>query len=228
MGLLQGQNASIAQSASAALGATGVILASTLAIPVLGPIAAGLASLGMLLANAFSGCGQSCVAATNIVNQVEPLLQRNVSTYLSSPTRTKSMQAAALNNFDATWTALTQACQQVGGQGGAGCISGREQGACDYKTSPGAWTGCTYQGAGANGSGSTCWNWFVGYRDPIANDPCVVDDSTVLGAASSAASTVTSAVSSVASSLGLPSNLSGLLLPVGLIAAGLVLTSGKR
>lgn len=226
---LDAQTQSIASAASSALSLTGVLLASSLAIPILGPIAAGIAALGITLANVFSGCGQSCVEATSIVNQAEPLLQQNVGLYLSSPTRTVSMQAAALNNFDATWAALVRACQQVGGQGGAGCISGRDRNGCDYKTSPpigwtkvnGAWQ---YQGGGPNGSGTSCWNWFVGYRDPIANDPGVVPDPSPLDSAAS------SIGSSLSSALGVPANvdLSGLLIPAALVGAGLFLFNGKK
>ena len=31
---------------------------------------------------------------------------------------------------------------------------------------------------GASGSGTACWDWFIGYHDPIANDPTVVPDPT--------------------------------------------------
>lgn len=221
---LSTQDQTIASTASSALSVTGLILASSLAIPVIGPIAAGIAALGMTLAQVFSGCGQSCTQATTVVNQVDPLLKQNVTLYLGSPTRTKSMQAAALNNFDASWASVVQACQQIGGQGGAGCLSDRQQGACNWKTSPQGWTvangTCTWTPPGPNGSGTACANWFTLYRDPIANDPCVQPDP----------SPVSSAATSVASALGIPSNVdfTGLLLPAALVGAGLLLFNGKN
>lgn len=223
---LDQQTQTIATAAASALSVTGAILASTMMIPVLGPIAAGIAALGITLAEVFSGCGQSCTEATSIVNKAEPLLSQNVTLYLNAPTRTQSMQAAALNNFDATWAGIVSACQQVGGQGGAGCISGRQQGACDYKTSPQGWTVtngvCKWTAPGPNGSGQSCANWFTLYRDPIATDPCVVSDASV--------SALSSAGSSVASALGIPSNVdfTGLLLPAALVGAGLLLFNGKN
>jgi hypothetical protein len=124
-----------------------------------------------------SGCGATCVQATNVVNQAEPLLQQNLSAYLSAPVHYESAQAQALANFEAVWGAVNAACASPSlGMPGANCIAQREQGACAYKTSPGGWSNGTYTYPGANGSGSTCWNWFVGYHDPIANDPTVVPD----------------------------------------------------
>ena len=35
------------------------------------------------------------------------------------------------------------------------CIADRQRGGCHYQ------------------SNGQCWNWFIGYRDPIANDPQV-------------------------------------------------------
>lgn len=162
-------------------GATIFGMAASAAIPLIGVAIAGLTAVGIAIANQFKGCGQTCIDASNIVNQVEPLLNQNLQHYLSSPVHYASLQTAALNNFDTAWAAVEQACGQVGGQGGAGCISGRQQGACDYKTSQAVWTQAadgswSFGGGGANGSGNTCWNWFVGYRDPIANDPSVVPD----------------------------------------------------
>jgi hypothetical protein len=59
-----------------------------------------------------------------------------------------------------------------------------------------------------------CWNWFSGYRDPIANDPDVVsDENAAVSSVSSAAGSVSSALSSVTSS--------SLFIP-GLVVAGLV------
>jgi hypothetical protein len=142
-------------------------------------IAGGLLQIGNLIDNMItnSGCGATCIQATNVVNQAEPLLVKNLQTYLAAPVHYASAQAQALANFDSVWGAVEAACASPAlAMAGAHCISDRITGACAYKTSPGGWSGNTYTAPGANGSGSTCWNWFVGYRDPIANDPTVVPD----------------------------------------------------
>jgi hypothetical protein len=178
---LSPQSQTIASSAASAAGATGALIGALAAIPVAGPIAAAIAATGVLLANIFSGCGQTCVEATTLANQAEPLLQQNLQQYLSAPTHYASLQAAALNNFTLTWNALVAACSNPSlGFAGQACIANRQQGACAYKASPGGWNQTNgiwnYTSWGANGSGSSCWNWFVAYHDPIANDPTVVPD----------------------------------------------------
>lgn len=183
--------ASIASVAAAGAATTGALLTAAGFSAMAGPIGLAVSAaigIGVAVANLFKGCGQTCIDATNIVNQAEPLFQQNVTAYLAIPNgqRTQSIQAAYLNNFDTLWQGLEQACQGVGGQGGQGCISGREQGACNYKTNACGWQNGIIVPCGANGSGSTCWNWFVGYRDPIANDPYVVPDSSVLSSLSNA------------------------------------------
>lgn len=162
-------------------GATVFGMAASAAIPLIGAAVVGLVEVGMLIANQFQGCGQTCIAASNIANQVEAILLQNLNHYMSSPVHYRSLQLAALNNFDTAWRALTQACgnQQLM-QAGVNCIENRQQGACFWKTSPAGWVQqngqWVYQTAGLAGSGDSCWNWFVGYRDGIANDPTVVSD----------------------------------------------------
>jgi hypothetical protein len=135
-----------------------------------------------LISQAFAGCGQTCTAATSIANQVATLLGNNLTSYLSQPVHYYSVQQAALNTFNQAWALLVQNCSNTAlGVAGQNCISQRQQGACAYQTSPGGWQqdssgNWTYIGPGANGSGTTCWNWFIGYHDPIANDPTVQPD----------------------------------------------------
>jgi hypothetical protein len=177
-----------------------------------------------LLSQVFAGCGQSCTLTSDAANQVEQLLQQNVAAYLASG-RTKSEQAAALANFDNTWAKLVQYCGSGSfGSAGQRCVTDREQGSCAYHTSPASWNGCTYQGAGANNSGSACWNWFVGYRDPIATDPCVQPDPTVPVAPGTSNSTPGQVSSSVTTAWnGLDSALGSNPLPLFLIAGILLL-----
>ena len=158
-----------------------------------GAAAGAVIAVGSLIAGLFKGCGSSCVLASNDANKIWPVLQQNLQAYLSAPVHYKSLQAAALNNFDTVWQALVTACSDPSlGAAGQRCISDRQQGSCAYKTSPGGWSNGTYTYPGANGSGSTCWNWFIGARDPIANDPTVVPDPTPASVSSTAASAGTS------------------------------------
>jgi hypothetical protein len=177
------------------------IMGTAMAGPVGAAIAGAAVALGALaqvLIKEFSGCGQSCIVASNDANKYEPYLQQNLQAYLSSPIHYASLQQAALNNFDTIWTALRTACSDPNlGQAGQRCISDRQPGACQWKASPGGWaqdsTGnWKYTAAGSSGSGDQCWNWFVGYRDPIANDPTVVPDP-VPGSQSSSAATINTA-----------------------------------
>jgi hypothetical protein len=167
-------------------------------------IAAGLVTLFQSVFGVGNGCGQTCVQATAIANQVATLLTQNMNNYISQPIRTVSMQTAALAVFDQAWASMQQGCGAIAGAAGKDCVTDRAEGACKWMASPGGWVTnadgtCTFNYWGAAGSGSSCWNWFNGMRDPIANDPCVVPDSAV-----NMVSTVASGVNSAAVSLGIP------------------------
>jgi hypothetical protein len=181
-----------------ALGSTMTVLG--LALPVVGTAIAALVGIGIAVANLFKGCGQTCIAATNIANQADGIMAQNVDAYTSSPVRYASMQTAALNTFDTTWAALQAACNNPSlAAAGQRCITDRQRGACTWKASPGGWNADgTFTKWGAAGSGSTCWNWFVGMRDPIANDPFVQPDPVpgVTPSGTSAGSTLTTSTSS--------------------------------
>jgi len=113
-----------------------------------------------LLANSLKGCGQSCVLTSEAANEVEELLKRNLEMYMESG-RTKAEQRAAVDYFDLVWAQLVEFCGQPEFQttrAGRNCVEDRKEGACKWK------------------EGGTCWNWFVGYRDPIANDDAARPD----------------------------------------------------
>jgi hypothetical protein len=207
---------------------TSLLVALGTAPTIVGPIVAGVIAVANLLVGVFKGCGSTCTEASDIANQVEPVLQQNLANYLAAPVHYASLQAAALNNFTTAWSALTQACgnpQLL--SAGQNCISERQQGACSYKTTPGGWQQTsgtwTYVYPGANGSGSTCWNWFIGYHDPIANDPTVVaDPSPAASAVSGASSVITQGLTDIGLSpstqiFGIP--LSSLALPAAILVA---------
>ncbi len=140
------------QIAGAAIGGASAAGASwaTAAIPIVGPIIAGV-TVGLTLLFSRKGPKQK-VATTQIVDAVEPLLRDNLNGYMAGP-RTRSSQAQALANFDAGWQYVVEHCDipEMGNPGKA-CVSDR---------SPGGQ-----------------WDWFAYYRNPIANDPQVKDDVT--------------------------------------------------
>jgi len=185
--------------------------------PVVGQIAGAALAITAVIASMFKGCGQTCILTTNEVNQVEPYMQQNLSQYLAAPVSAATQQEA-LANFDQLWAGVVAYCSQPSmASAGKRCISDRQSGSCAYKVqSVGSWQGTTWvPGQGANGSGQACWNWFVGYRDPIANDP--------RPALLPAASSVTASGPGIP---GLPGfNLQSLLLPALLLGGGLILVN---
>jgi hypothetical protein len=211
----------VAAGASVTTGILGALSAAAVGGSMAGPIGlaiAGVAAIAIVLVKIFSGCGQTCVEATAIANQVEPVLLQNLQQYMAAPVHYASLQAAALNNFNTAWQGLVQGCGSgalATTKAGENCIANRQQGSCAYKTSPGGWQqdasgNWSYVYPGANGSGTACWDWFIGYYDPIANDPTVVPDP-VAGASSSSSSS--SGAASTAGSFPWP-----LLIVAGLVA----------
>jgi hypothetical protein len=167
----------------------GLIAAS--AVPIIGAaIAAVTLIIVEIIAN--SGCGQTCIETSQWANQAEQGLIQNIQAYFGNTPRYQSQQALALANFDAIWAQLQAICGGAGtGDAGKRCITDRQRGACTWQqSSTSALLG--YPGEPQTG----CWNWFNGYRDPIANDPDVQPDdsvSTVAAALSSGGSAATSA-----------------------------------
>jgi hypothetical protein len=169
---------SLASPVGAAVGggvlATATGLAASLAVPLVGAAIAGVTILvTKLIQN--SGCGPTCVQASDYANQAEPLLRQNLYAYFSQPKpRSQSSQAAALANYDAIWNQAVKLWSDPAlGNAGKRGISDRQAGACTWKQN------VTYaqdiMAAGEPQIGQ-CWNWDSGYRAPIANDPSVVPD----------------------------------------------------
>lgn len=192
------QAAAGGQDIGQAAAMTGVVTAGQIAsgmataawaIPVIGAAVAGVT---LWLSSIFRRNAQK-EAATEIVNQIEPKLKENLNGYFSGP-RTLASQAQALHNFDAAWEAMKQALMnsQLGSAGQRG-ISDRQQGACTWKASCSRVIDgiCVDYKLDPNGE---CWNWFVGYRDPIAKDPLPAmraqqqQSSSVVGAATGGSS----------------------------------------
>jgi hypothetical protein len=167
-------SAATIQVLQATVGSSGFILgiSGAIAIPIIGAALAGI-TLG-IVAILNSGCGQTCVITSNWANQAETLLVQNIAAYFALPApRTAEQKAQALANFDQIWNYLAQQCgQPATGNAGQKCISDRMAGACTWKQTHAP----DYPGQPQIGA---CWNWFNAYRDPIANDPAVVTQTTV-------------------------------------------------
>ena len=141
----------VAPSVLTAVGAKGA--AGAMAGPIGAAIGAGVAAITILIMK-FRQTGQQKVAATNIVNEVEPLLRRNRDAYLAS-NRTQSEQAQSMENFNSLWSIVVSKCSDPAlGSAGERCITERQEGA------------------------RPPWgpNWFQLYFDPIRNDPNVIQD----------------------------------------------------
>lgn len=101
--------------------------------------------------------------ATQVVNAAEYQMRQNLAAWNASP-KCAADQMQALANFDKLWNGVLQTCTQIAGgpssdsaAAGTNCIQDRQAGACKFKDSAGA-----------------CWDWFIAYRDPIAQDPAAV------------------------------------------------------
>lgn len=166
-----GDIASIAAKGAATTGALLAFFAgpgSSLALAgPIGAAVAGLTAVGLSIAAMFQGCGQSCQLDSDAANKIGQYLADNLHAYFNAPVHYASLRAAALNNFDTAWNAYVAYVEKVGGPALQQSIADRQRGACK-------WMNDGHDGPA--GSGSVCWNWFVGYRDPIANDPNVVPD----------------------------------------------------
>lgn len=156
----------IAGSVIGAAAASGAAWA-TAAIPVVGPIIAGV-TLGLTALFGRKGPKQK-LATTAIVNELEPKLRDNVTGYFNI--RTASAKAQALANFDAAWQWLVQNCAtEQYGDPGQHCVADRDRNACVWHRGPNdPWQ--QYD----NVVPGECWNWWKGYRDPIANDTPIPD-----------------------------------------------------
>src|ERR1035441_7974689 len=178
-----------AASVGVSAAAIGGLLAAS-AVPIIGAaIAAATLIITQIIKN--SGCGQTCIETSQWANQAEKALEQNIAAYFSNSPRYVSQQTLALANFDAVWAQLQATCGQPGtGNAGVRCISDRQSGACTWKQS----STSTLLGYPGEPQPGECWNWFSGYRSPIANDAVVEDSSSALvqGAADTSASVLSS------------------------------------
>lgn len=204
----RGLGATPGQLISTAAGSAGAIGGALIGGPAGLAVSAGVSIVTSLLQGVINGCGSTCEVTSTWANEVEAALQQNITAYFNLPTpRSTTDQAASLANFDNAWAALVQQCNNPNlGSAGQNCISDRQAGACHWTQPASAVPPWGTPAAGA------CWNWFSGYRDPIANDPNVSADVAV----PASISTANEAIANLLPGSGLN------LETIGLIAAGAV------
>lgn len=125
-----------AGSISAATGATAGLLAAigigAQAVPIVGTIIGGVA-LAISALGIGNGCGETCTASTAVVNQIEPLMQQNLSAAQAQAASnggclTSAEVATATSTWQTLWNYVVGNCQKVGGAGGSQCIADRSPG----------------------------------------------------------------------------------------------------
>lgn len=123
------------------LGATGTqiragiytgIESGAMFVPVVGPFIAAAAAV----ANAFglgAGCGQTCTQATQVVDQIEPIMRQNVAAAQQQATSNGGCLLpdevnVLRQNFQILWQQVLTGCGQVPAPGGTQCIQDRSPG----------------------------------------------------------------------------------------------------
>jgi len=126
--------ATTSQQINAGLNAAATTVA--LAVPVVGPIIGGAVAAAGALIQAFgigNGCGGTCTASTEVVNQVIPMMQRNLlnaqqQAATNGGCLTPDEQSTCIAVFSQLWQTIVQQCGQIGGPGGHNCIADRQRG----------------------------------------------------------------------------------------------------
>lgn len=158
------------QMSTSQLASTAVTTATSLTAAILplagiaGPAAPIVAAIGLALGpiiGMFSGCGQTCIQATQYANQADAAVAQAFNVYMAAPVHYKSAQQAFLSQFQQLYQYLYNACSSPQlGSAGQRCISERLVRGGTAPWCPTS-TGC---------------DWFTQFYDPVANDPHVVDD----------------------------------------------------
>lgn len=160
--------------------ATGLLVAGSLAVPVIG---AAIAAVTLLISalGVGAGCGNTCIVASNDANKIEPLMAQNAEAAAAQAETNGGCLTAdeaqqALTNFDQLWTALYNACSDPQlGDPGKRCISERQRGGK--------------------------YDYFAAHRDPISALPVCAPDALSVPAAFQ--STLAPVVAAAAASTGI-------------------------
>lgn len=161
---------------------------AAIAVPIIGPALAAV-TLGVMAL--MKKHAQQKVAATQVVDSIEPFMAENRDAYLA--VRNRGAQEQALINFDAMWADVVRACSDPQlGSAGQRCINERQRGGR--------------------------WDWFAYYRDPIANDTAAADPVVTTGTVGAVIAPVTDALANSPYRQFLPL-LAGLLIVAGIAGA---------
>ena len=214
-----GTAAASAGSAAAAGGAGTAIAGASLASPIIG---VAVAAITLALVAIFSRKGpKQKTESTQIVESVIKNLQDNLAAYQSGP-HTVSSQAQALANFDAGWAYLVSAdgCGNSElGTPGARCIFERKPvGSCTQA-----------EADAANEPLSDCGKYSMSrdLRDPIANDPNLKPDPTMVDEAGNLLDSITGGLFTDSSAGSSGSSFGWLLLAGGALLLALSIGDGK-
>jgi len=101
-------------------------------IPVIGPFVSAAAKIVQAFGIGY-GCGGTCTAATQVVNQIEPLMKQNLAAAQAQAQAnggclTLSEAQALEANFNTLWANVLKGCGQVPAPGGTQCIADRQPG----------------------------------------------------------------------------------------------------
>lgn len=127
-------------------------------------IAQGVMAVGSVIGGWIGRRGKQKVAATQIVDEAERHLQKNLEEYRKAPPSPANQQQG-IANFEAVWGQVIASCSDPQlGAAGRRCISERQRGGQ--------------------------WDWFARYLDPIANDPRIAELEAEAAAAAAAGPSV--------------------------------------
>ena len=208
---------STVSTAGSILGGTAPLwTAAAWAVPVIGAAVAGIT---LALTAIFNRKGpKQRAATTQDANEVQIQAQKNLDAYMAGP-RTVSSQAQALANADAIYTWL------VGPQGCGSPDMGKPGLRCIFERQPvGTCTQAQADAAGESLSDCGKYSFVRDMRDPIANDPNVQPDPTVVDEAGQLVDSLTGGLFTDPSA----SNGMGWLLLAGLAVAGVFLIGGDK
>lgn len=224
-------NGSAAKLAGTSIAAGADVAATVLAATGIGlPVAAAVAAIGNLLGpviSSFAGCGVTCTQATAIVNNAGAQMAAAFNAYMAQPVHYYSAQQLFISLFNQIMASIVRQCSNPNlATAGQRCITDNSPGACHWTASQGGWvqdasqsSGWRYVPWGPSGSGSACWNPYVGILDPVQNDPTVVADQiNPVAAAASTGSLTSSNYSTIATSTGI-TGIPSQTIEIGLILA---------
>lgn len=190
-------SAIVASTGNIAAGLVPGLIATGIAVPIIGAAIAGVTLAVSMFLNRNAEYFAQAKATTHIVDEAETLMKNNLAAWNQSPTKYQSEQKQALDNFNQIWNQVVQACMNPGyGSPGHACVADRSRGGR--------------------------WDWFSYYYDPIANDSQTQPDPILSsGGVENTISNIGDSVNSFVDNLSNgETGLGGLLIPALLLVGG--------